>query len=139
MALPQSLLCHPLIVSGPNPLNVGQTLRDTTAQEKKQALAGSLHPLGKSNVPLSEKGESTLASLRAPLGGCGSRYEDIHGPKWFCECGEVEARETKAVFLQRVINASVISSLRPSHLALIFSFSYLQFFYLSWSVQFCSI
>lgn len=73
----------------PNPLNVGQTLRDTTAQEKKQALSGSLHSLGKSNVPLSEKGESTFTSLRVPLGGCGSRYEDIRGPKWFCECGEV--------------------------------------------------
>lgn len=53
---PQSLQCHPSIVVGPNPLNVGQTLRDTTAQEKKQALARSLPSLGKSNVPLSGKG-----------------------------------------------------------------------------------
>lgn len=70
-----------MIVEDPNPLNVGQTLRDAKAQEKKQALAGRSPSLGKSNVPLLEKGESTFT----PLGGCGSRYEDIHGPKWFCE------------------------------------------------------
>lgn len=50
-------VCHTLIVEGPNPLNVEQTRRDATAQEKRRTLARSLKSLGKSSVPLSEKTE----------------------------------------------------------------------------------
>lgn len=45
--------CPSLIVKDPNPLSVGQTLKDVKAPEENGALAGSSPSLGNGTVPLS--------------------------------------------------------------------------------------
>lgn len=59
------------------------------SSEKEAATCWELTLSGEMQCPTFRKGESTFTTLRVPLGGCYSRYEDIHGPKWCCGGGEM--------------------------------------------------